>query len=314
MIAIHIEKVRFVHNKYFLKIEKQREAALKGLRTLKKSRIQLSSQEEIYLDSIINLYENKEILLSNPKDIKDIKTLINSLPPCSRKPRRLKPFKKILIEILNYDGLRKSFYPKYFNQLGIKACVYCNSALTISVEKSSNTYSARFDVDHFEPKDEFPYLSIFLFNLYPTCAPCNRRKSKSTGVDFKLYSDDRNLTNTSEYKFSLDNGAKSKYMITKDLNDLNFKFTPISNSLQNNFRIEEIYSTQKDVIEELIVKQAMYDDYNKKSLQNSFSKLSLRPDLYLRTLVGNYIKESDIHKRPMAKFMQDIARDLGIID
>jgi hypothetical protein len=103
-------------------------------------------------------------------------------------------------------------------------------------------------------------------------------------------------------------------MITKDLNDLNFKFTPISNSLQNNFRIEEIYSTQKDVIEELIVKQAMYDDYNKKSLQNSFSKLSLRPDLYLRTLVGNYIKESDIHKRPMAKFMQDIARDLGIID
>jgi hypothetical protein len=58
----------------------------------------------------------------------------------------------------------------------------------------------------------------------------------------------------------------------------------------------------------------MYDKYNILSLNNSFTKLNLKPDLYLRTLVGNYIKESEIHKRPMAKFMQDIARDLGIID
>ena len=57
----------------------------------------------------------------------------------------------------------------------------------------------------------------------------------------------------------------------------------------------------------------MYDKDNRASLYNSFSKLCVHPDLDLRTLVGNYIKEQDIHKRPMSKFMQDIARDLGII-
>jgi hypothetical protein len=32
-----------------------------------------------------------------------------------------------------------------------------------------------------------------------------------------------------------------------------------------------------------------------------------------RLLIGNYMDETDIHKRPMSKFMQDIAQQLGII-
>lgn len=314
MIAFHQDIAKHVQNKFVLEIENQRKSALFELTKLKKSRVQLSTAEDMYLDLIIDQFKKNNILTSTPQEISALKTHIGNLPACSRKPRKLKPFKTILIEKLNYSGLRKSFYPKYFNKLGIKACVYCNSVLTVSIEDTNSKFSARFDVDHYDPKDEFPYLSIFLFNLYPTCAPCNRRKSKSTSVNFRLYSDVLKDTENSVYKFELDKGSLSKFLLSKDSEDLRFSFQPNINTLQSAFRIKELYETQKDIIEELIVKQAMYDKYNRINLNNSFSKLNLHPDLYLRTLIGNYIKESEIHKRPMAKFMQDIARDLGIID
>lgn len=313
MIAIHLEKVKDIQKKYISDIEKQRKNALKKLKDFKKTKIQLCLDERNYLDLIINFFEQENILQSTPDEIEFYKTIVGRAPLDSRKSRKLKPLKKFIIEKLDYKGLRNSFYPKYFNDIGIKACVYCNSSLTVSVEKTPNNYSARFDVDHYEPKDEYPFLSIFLFNLYPACAPCNRRKSKSTKVKFRLYSDKLEETRYSKYKFKLDIGSKSKFLITKDVNDLDFTFEPEFNVLQTELYIKEIYNTQKDIIEELITKQIMYDEHNKRSLHNSFSKLNLHSDLYLRTLVGNYTKESEIHKRPMAKFMQDIAKDLGII-
>lgn len=314
MIAVHIEKVKNVQDKYQLEFEDQRKSALEKLVKFKRnSKIQFSTCEKNYLDHIINIFKQKDLLLSTPQDIDYLKTIVGSVPINSRK-KGLTPLKQFIIDKLNYKGLRSKFYPKYFNDIGIKACVYCNSALTVSVEQTGGKYSARFDVDHYEPKDEFPFLSIFPFNLYPACAPCNRRKSKSTKVKFKLYSDNLIETSYSKYRFKLDVGAKSKYLLTKDVNDLDFSFEPTNNSLQSKLKIKEIYDTQKDVIEELIVKKLMYDKDNRKSLYNSFSKLYLHPDLYLRTLVGNYTKQQEIHKRPMSKFMQDIARDLGIID
>lgn len=313
MIAVHIEKVKSVQNDLLNKIEKQRENALKKLRKVQSSKMKFDAHESAYLQSVIDLFDKKEVLMSVPSKIEQIKIDIGSLPDNSCPARVKYPLKKIILDKLNYTYLRKSFYPKYFNLLGIKACVYCNSALTISVEESTTPSSARFDVDHYHPKDEFPFLSIFLFNLYPACAPCNRRKSKSTKVKFNLYSDNHIETSSSKYQFKLDEGAKSKYLLTKDVNDLDFSFEPTNNSLQSELKIKEIYDTQKDVIEELIIKKLMYDKDNRKSLYNSFSKLQLHPDLYLRTLVGNYAKKHEIHKRPMSKFMQDIARDLGII-
>lgn len=314
MIAIHIEKVKKVQRNYQSEIEDQRKSALDKLENFKRnSKIQFSICEKNYLDLVINIFQQKDLLFSTPTDIENLKTIVGNAPINSRK-KGLTPLKQFIINKLNYKGLRSTFYPKYFNDIGIKACVYCNSALTVSVEQTNGKYSARFDVDHYEPKDEFPFLSIFPFNLYPACAPCNRRKSKSTKVKFDLYSDNLIETGTSKCQFKLDAGAKSKYLLTKDVNDLDFSFEPTNNSLQSELRIKEIYDTQKDVIEELIIKKLMYDKDNRKSLYNSFSKLQLHPDLYLRTLVGNYTKKHEIHKRPMSKFMQDIARDLGIID
>jgi hypothetical protein len=50
-----------------------------------------------------------------------------------------------------------------------------------------------------------------------------------------------------------------------------------------------------------------------KTLKFNFNKLSLHPELFKRTLVGNYTEDKDIHKRPMSKIVMDIAKDLDLI-
>jgi predicted transcriptional regulator len=246
---------------------------------------------------------------------------LNVIPPNSRfyKNRRpKKSLKKFILGALNYTSLRKSFYPKYFKEIGIKSCVYCNSQLSITAVKSNGGYSAKFDVDHYHSKDDYPFLSISLFNLYPACSSCNRAKSNNK-IEFELYTKYTSKTLKSNYRFELSPYSKSKYLTTKDVNDIGFIFnepkysTSEVTKFNEVFHIERIYETQNDLIEELIIKSQIYNKAYLKTLKLNFDKLSLNPKLFKRTIVGNYTEDKDIHKRPMSKFIMDIAKELDLI-
>ncbi len=71
-----------------------------------------------------------------------------------------------------------------------------------------------------------------------------------------------------------------------------------------------IYATQLDVVEELIIKRTVYNESYKGTLIKAFPKLFNRSNLSERVLLGNFTSPADIHKRPLAKFMQEI--DLAI--
>ena len=74
------------------------------------------------------------------------------------------------------------------------------------------------------------------------------------------------------------------------------------------------YNTQKDLAAELIIKSKIYNDSYKKMLMNTFNKLyGKNPMMFKRIIVGNYTERNEIHKRPMSKFTQDIARQLKLI-
>lgn len=318
MISISTYKVQAVQKFFKDEIEKQREIAEKKLKGIEKSFF--NANENDYLDKIIKLFEdeNDSIILASPDKIKTLIGSIGKTPPNSRFGKNKKPLKEHIIDKLNYKALRKKFYPKYFQKIGIKTCVYCNSQLSVVINKNNTEYSARFDVDHHHSKDDYPFLSISLFNLYPACAPCNRRKSKCA-VEFELYSKESNKLNVSGYEFILDSKAKANYLLQRDPSILKFIFKepplskPETKTFQEVFRIEELYATQKDIAEELIIKSQIYNASYKKALRNSFSKLALNSNLFERLFIGNYPNAKDIHKRPMAKFTQDIARQLKLI-
>ena len=89
--------------------------------------------------------------------------------------------------------------------------------------------------------------------------------------------------------------------------------TTVVGSFQDTFDIEGIYETQKDLVEELILKATVYDASYRESLVKSFPELFTDASLSNRFFLGTYTEPEDIHKRPMTKFTQDIAKQLGLM-
>ncbi|UOX32724.1 hypothetical protein LXD69_11800 [Flavobacterium sediminilitoris] len=318
MIAIPLDKVRNIQKAYQSEIDMQRQNALDELNVLNSEKHTVVDKE--YLEFVISKFENQNdnILLW---DLNRIKEEINKIDfknvPTEIKNGKTRKtgIKDKIIKCLGYTKLRSSFYPNYFNDIGIKACVYCNSQLTIVANKKH----AKFEVDHFYSKSDYPFLSISLCNLYPACASCNGTKS-SKKIEFELYTDDISKTKKSDYKFKLTSNSKAKYLVTRDRNNIEVEFEEPdykSNEFakfNDVFHVEGIYKTQNDLVEELLIKSQIYNESYLNILKSSFYKLNLNPEVFKRIIIGNYTEDIDIHKRPMSKITMDIARELGLID
>jgi len=79
------------------------------------------------------------------------------------------------------------------------------------------------------------------------------------------------------------------------------------------FHIEALYNTQTDVMTELLLKSQSYDENFKKILKESLIKVGATEKTIERIILGNYALEEEIHNRPMSKFTQDLAIQLGLL-
>lgn len=278
------------------------------------------------------------IVLAQPKELQQLKEDEFELPDGSlerhnvtrrgkegkEKEVSVPSFKDKIISTLDYDELRQTLLPIFFQKIGIKACVYCNAQLTVSIDLEKDSSSgdkkvkAKFQVDHFTPKAQYPCFSISLFNLYPVCGPCNRAKSEDE-IPFVLYSDEKAQLEESAFQFTLERGCIARYLLSRKIEDINLLFhergkAKADKLMQNTFDIQGLYNTQKDLAEELILKKEIYTPAYKDALKSSFPQLFTDGSLSSRLIIGNYGSSKEIHKRPMAKFTQDIARQLGLIE
>jgi len=331
MISIKSEIVKDAILKYKSEIENQRLNAYNNLVSLRNSG--LSKEEIAYVDKIIKEFKTNNILIGKFSYLNKVKKRVGVVPVNNKiktkenRDKRRTAFKDKILTSLGYKDLRTLFYPKYFKEIGIKACVYCNSQLAVSIDveehlktKIKTKVKAKFQVDHYLAKDEYPFLSISLFNLYPACASCNIAKSKIQIKEFKLYSEAKNIL-PSKYHFHFQAGCVADYLTTFDIEKIKVLFVDpdkpdrtkfIKGSFQDTFDIEGIYDTQKDVAEEIIIKAQIYNDSFKQKLIDDFPDFFPNKNFIDRMLLGNYTEEENIHKRPMAKYMQDIAKELGL--
>lgn len=293
-----------------------------GIRLLKIAKDKrLNATKRKYATELYHIANN--IITAKPSTIKKYQRRFDGIiTPKTMKSRAYKGFRDRLLKALGYNDRRSDFYPEYFQQIGIQSCVYCNSMLTVSVEKvvgkkSSTKIIARFQVDHYLPKSEYPCFSISLYNLYPTCASCNNIKS-SNNVSFKLYEDASKIT-ASNFYFNLDMNSVADYLLKRKSTLIIYDFEePIPRlkaikTFNNVFAIQGIYNTQKNIAEELILKAEIYTKTYKTSLMTKFPKILNSASITDRLIIGNYTSEKDMHKRPMAKFMIDIAQQVGLI-
>lgn len=97
-------------------------------------------------------------------------------------------FYKLVCEAMGYNTVRNEVYPLYAQQLGIKACVYCNAQYGVTIKKNKSAYTSTFEIDHFKPQSKFPHLCTSFFNLQPSCGHCNKLKLDKDSKFSKLLS------------------------------------------------------------------------------------------------------------------------------
>jgi hypothetical protein len=284
----------------------------------------LTKAQHTYITHLKDVSDN--IVTARPDQLQQYRAEFDAIiAPSKKGTKAYTKFKNRLLEQLGYEKRRSDFYPRFFYKLGIKSCVYCNAHLTVAIEKVVYTsvrkrmksiYKAKFQVDHYWDKADYPCFSVSLYNLYPSCGSCNNCKSQSR-LNFLLYNEKSKIVN-SPFKFEISPQSITEYLLSRKAEDIKLQFSEPSvtdpfSSFSETFDIQGIYDTQKDLAEELILRAEAYTEQYRRKLKDNYPQLFTTPGIFNRVLLGNYSSEDDIHKRPMAKFTFDIAKQLGLI-
>lgn len=239
-------------------------------------------------------------------------------PSRKRNPYNNRLISKILIvleelkPVFKYSGgfARKTSNYSAYNlaeKLNVNTCVYCNRIYTKTVVNPSKITRPEFD--HWFPKSTYPLLALSFYNLIPSCHVCNS-SVKATSI-----------MNTNEFlhpyrpeKIDL----KFSYWI-EAVNEYSFQIKRQANSKEDNtvkaFKIEEIYKTHRDEINDLVRLRKLYSiDYllKLKGLLKSVDSNVSMEELY-RLAFGAHYEERNFSKRPLSKMKKDILIELGMI-
>lgn len=223
-----------------------------------------------------------------------------------------KKFYELIVEAMCYNEVQKTVIRPYMKRMGLNTCVYCNASYAVATDDRKAT----FQVDHWLPKSEYPFLCISFFNLYPACMHCNQIKSKKTTCNFCLYTDNSDLLDP--FKFSIDDKSIIKYMLfnNADLLKVNLKSDKLTNEAEehfNSFHLGGLYSQFSDEIEEIIWKAKIYNESYRNQLLAAYNKkFPFNMYAFKRFYLGFYPDAKDVHKRPLTLLKQSIAKEMGL--
>lgn len=287
--------------------------------------VQFSADQIDLLNYVINNFDR--IITDVPTDLENhISNINNNLLGCINARNRwiLNDFGKKVLEIFSYDGHFRTLERKGIwlaKKLNIKTCPYCNAQYTLIVKTRSKTSKAKFQFDHYFSKMRYPYLSLSFYNLIPSCANCNLSKSNSAVAltdNFHPYYHNLELKSKFKLEYKLDIAKISLGDVL--MKDISVKFVAkedcfetFVNTHNKTFDIDGIYERHLDVAQELLNNTIIYNTY-KNDLLKIKGLFNNDESLFRRYLIGNYGLSEEINERPLAKFYQDIAKQLGLID
>ncbi|EPB8149018.1 hypothetical protein ACRTAH_002234 [Clostridium perfringens] len=291
------------------------------------------------------LKENKDnLFIEKPKGLaKHINNVNNIAPTISKalqeKPKEFEAYSKKIIEILSYEkfsgnkinNLSKgesistlNFNKKkeilsgkwsayrYVFELGIKVCPYCNRQYISPLYSKDG--KMRADLDHFFSKSKYPYLSMSIYNLVPSCKFCN-----SSFKGNKEFSYEENLNpfenNVSEFlEFEIIPKSYQSFYGNDDfeivLSDKNIDDKENNQKARNNcniFKIEELYQYHTDIVKNILIKKMLYSDEYIKKAYKRYNILNLEESEYI--LLSPYIDKDNLDK-PLSMLINDIINKL----
>jgi len=82
-----------------------------------------------------------------------------------------------------YQALRNKWGYKIVKLTQTDVCPYCNRNFTFNFNEKETTV----ELDHYYPKEKYPYLALNLYNLVPSCHTCNHKKTSSDKFIYTLF-------------------------------------------------------------------------------------------------------------------------------
>lgn len=220
-----------------------------------------------------------------------------------------------------YDDFRATKLVEISKRMNLKSCLYCNSQFTLVVTQNAQDI-AKFQFDHFFPQSQYPYLSISLQNLIPVCANCNLSKRDvlySLNEFSHPYHEDFHLLT----EFVIDDMAYLRFHWGERVPEAEIiiGLTNLDNlkveNYHNKLSLIGIYNRHKDIVQEIYLKAYAYINGGGEALlalvDPEGNAVFQNIEEIQQILLANYRLTEDINKRPLSKFMQDIAKQAGLI-
>ena len=263
-----------------------------------------SSQEYI-----INLFKNAPFMIDKSKKIKRVPKIIKDdydLFESSNHKGNIELIFKIneIKEFYNekyiflYDKLRDDFGAKLQKENEIFLCPYCQKNYINVIQKDSLLIKP--DLDHFYPKGKYPFLAMSLDNLIPSCQTCNSRLKGE--IDF--------------YEITHLHPLKSTEKIFEKI-----KFNYLSNTIYldkiifnkqekqylETFRIEEVYNTHTEILDDILEKNKKYNYVKKNHILKTCPSMGMG---IIKKLVFHEYIHIDEKKVPMSSLKKSLFKKI----
>ncbi len=198
---------------------------------------------------------------------------------------------------------------KFIKQIEIDTCPYCNRNYIYYLSKAS---VIKPQIDHFYPKSIYPFLAVSFYNLIPSCQTCNgfgAKEEKDPDIEGLV---NPYLLGNDNFKFTYKIKTINFLNAIHDKTSVEVKFRNQIAGHLNVFKLDGLYSQHSDHVIELIIKSKVQYSKRYRTELKSYG-LNFTDSEIDRMILGNYSKEDEIHKRPLAKLYQDIGKQLGLI-
>lgn len=225
--------------------------------------------------------------------------------------RRSKFYEEV-VSRMRYDEARPVVAKYMMEKLHIQTCVYCNNAEAVYTDEKHEAY---YHLDHWKPKDEYTFLSVCFFNLYPCCSNCNGHKLDGTKGSFQLFAEDAAAKDP--FVFTVDRKQYEEMKpetLSVEFDARNIADEEYCKEYRNNYRIIEQYNAPTGLrqVEKLIYDinshRGSYPNATNKSFPGIIDKKRL-----FHFVLGINGDETNIFTDVKKKLKLDTAIDAGLL-
>lgn len=276
-----------------------------------------SNMNEFWIEMYNDIYEKcicktKKIFVSSIMGI--IKSKLIDLDEMN--------LKKSLINIdtynkyeLKHKGEKVSWNAYHFLfKLGLKVCPYCNRQYITPIVTENG--KMRADLDHFFAKSLYPYLSISIYNLVPSCKLCNSslKGAQNFTYDKNLNPYERGMENILRFDYipkSYDSfyGQDEVEMKIRSMKNTDYELIKKAQNNTKIFNLEQVYQYHTDIVKKILLKRRIYSDSYIKQLVTEYNDIFKQESEVVRLIIGN-IPEEEVKNTPLAKMKNDVINQI----